>query len=212
MPAKGSSNANSPRKNPVRHAASKNPYLHGENEDSSDADDDRQYSTRSNNGDRSVGTSSGRKLRSRASTTTSSSNRSVNGHGSHNGVSPPNHSRPQRRVKRFRISSGESLHSHRSNGRSHQQTRSKRVASAASTSNRKTRYTEDLGSDEFEDSDDVPMPQLHAAAEGDSDDASNSDHEASRGSLRRSSRVQKQGKPRSRLYYDNDSDDHTYGK
>lgn len=214
MPARASSNANSPRKNPVRNAASKNPYLQCENGGSSDEDHERRYATRkTSNG--VPGSSNSRKLRSRNSTTTSSStNRSLNGHSSRNGISPPT-TRPTRKVKRYRISSGESMNSHRSNGRGQQrQKRSTRVASSGSGATRKRTYVEDQGSDEFEDSDDVPMPHLHAAGEGnDSDDGSNSDNEASRGSLRRSSRVQNlMGSSRRSLYYENDSDDHTYGK
>lgn len=218
MPTRGSSNANSPRKNPVRSAATKNPYLQYENGASSDDDhhdDERKQATRrSSNGDRAQGTSSSRKLRSRNSTTTSSStNRSVNGHSSRNGGSPPNSSKATRRVKRFRISSGESLHSHRSNGRGQrQQTRSARVASSGSGGVHKRAYVEDEGSDEFEGSDDVPMPHLHTN-DSDVNYESNSDHEASRGSLRRSSRVQNQaGTRRQRIYEDNDSDEHAYGK
>lgn len=221
MPSRASSTASTPRKNPMRNAAARNPYLHPENGASTDeeAEASRRYTTRaSHHNDSEPGPSSGeypRRLRRRTgttATTSSSTNRSsVNGHSSRNGLSPPLSSRKTRRVKRFRISSGESLHS-RSNGRAsgtgHYSTRgssSGNVAGASLGSLRSSRAYANEGSDEFEE-DDVEMPQLH---HNDSDDEydSNFDQETSRSSLRRSSRVKKQNRC---SYYD--SDDYSYSK
>ncbi|ODM99229.1 PH-interacting protein [Orchesella cincta] len=201
MPTRGSANS-SPRKNPVRNAASKNPYLHYENGGTSDeGNDERRYATRGSNIERG---SNSRQLRNK-NATPASTTRSVNGHSSRNGFSPPIGSKSTRKVKRYRISSGESLQSHPSNGGG------RRAKPAAGSSSRRQRaYAEDEGSDEFEDSDDVPMPHLHAAADNSDDDDYDSDQDASRSSLRRSSRVQKLmgSKRRQQLY---DSDDYSYG-
>jgi len=211
MPARHSTNS-TPRKNPSRNAASKNPYLNYENGQSSDeGNDERKYATRGSNNDR--GTNS-RQLRNNKNTTApTSSTRPVNGHSSRNGFSPPVGSRSARKVKRYRISSGESLHSHRSTTNGGGRTRS---ATGPRSSKPRRAYVEDEGSDEFEDSDDVPMPHLHAADDNDNSDDDDvdyeedgSDQDASRSSLRRSSRVQKlMGSRRQRLY---DSDDYSYG-
>lgn len=225
MPTRASSNASTPRKNPARSAASKNPYLGNGASSDEDGDDDRRYVTRASNNNDGPGGSGGgnsnissRKLRARNSANTSSStNRSsLNGHSSRNGFSPPtSSSRSTRRVKRFRISSGESLQSHQSNGRNHQ-TRSATAASSSTPAPRRQsqRVVEEEGSDEFEDSDEeVTMPQLHAANDSDDDfEGEGWDNETSRtSSLRRSSRVQKQATRFPRGIYDSDDNVH-YGK